>query len=103
MSSRLFTEIRDKMGLAYGISSYVEHFLDCGSFTVAASVAPFNLNKAVSAIIKQLQLLKKEIPETEMSKAREISKGRLMLRWKIAVMWLVGWGAGNAHRKCTLG
>ena len=26
MSSRLFSEIRDKLGLAYSISSYVEHF-----------------------------------------------------------------------------
>ncbi|GAI05750.1 unnamed protein product, partial [marine sediment metagenome] len=31
MSSRLFTEIRDRLGLAYSIHSYVEHFLDTGS------------------------------------------------------------------------
>jgi len=30
MGSRLFTEIRDKLGLAYSIHSYVEHFLDSG-------------------------------------------------------------------------
>ncbi|MEE8618687.1 MAG: pitrilysin family protein, partial [Dehalococcoidales bacterium] len=33
-SSRLFTEIRDKLGLTYNIHSYTEHFLDSGSITV---------------------------------------------------------------------
>ncbi len=94
MSSRLFAEIRDKMGLAYGISSYVEHFLDSGSLTVAASVDPSNLNKAVKAIIEQLHLLKEEIPEAEMHKAREISKGRLMLRMEDSRN-VAGWLGGQ--------
>ncbi len=94
MSSRLFAEIRDKMGLAYGISSYVEHFLDSGSLTVAASVSPSNLNKAVKAIIQQLNLLKEDIPESEMRKAREISKGRLMLRMEDSRN-VAGWLGGQ--------
>ena len=94
MSSRLFAEIRDKMGLAYGISSYVEHFLDSGSLTVAASVDPSNLNKAVKAIIEQLHLLKEEISEAEMHKAREISKGRLMLRMEDSRN-VAGWLGGQ--------
>jgi predicted Zn-dependent peptidase len=94
MSSRLFAEIRDKMGLAYGISSYVEHFLDSGSLTVAASVDPSNLNKTVRAIMEQLHLLKEEIPEAEMRKAREISKGRLMLRMEDSRN-VAGWLGGQ--------
>jgi len=94
MSSRLFAEIRDKMGLAYGISSYVDHFLDCGSLIVAASVDPSNLNKTVKAIIGQLHLLKDEIPEAEMRKAREISKGRLMLRMEDSRN-VAGWLGGQ--------
>jgi len=94
MSSRLFAEIRDKMGLAYGISSYVEHFLDSGALTVAASVDPTNLNKAIKAIIQQLHLLKEEIPEAEMRKAREISKGRLMLRMEDSRN-VAGWLGGQ--------
>jgi predicted Zn-dependent peptidase len=94
MSSRLFAEIRDKMGLAYGISSYVEHFLDSGSLTVTASVDPSNLNKAVKAVIQQLHLLKEEIPEAEMRKAREISKGRLMLRMEDSRN-VAGWLGGQ--------
>jgi predicted Zn-dependent peptidase len=94
MSSRLFAEIRDKMGLAYSINSFVEHFLDCGSLTVAASVDPDNLNKAVAAILEQLELLKTGIPETEMRKAREISKGRLALRMEDSRN-VAGWISGQ--------
>ena len=94
MSSRLFAEIRDKMGLAYSINSYVEHFLDCGALTVAASVDPDNLNKAVSAILEQLELLKEDIPEAEMQKAREISKGRLALRMEDSRN-VAGWLSGQ--------
>ena len=80
MSSRLFSEIRDKLGLAYNIGSYVEHLLDTGSLVVSASVDPLNLNKAVEAILAELTKVKSGIPENEMKKAREISKGRLLLR-----------------------
>lgn len=80
MSSRLFAEIRDNLGLAYSIHSYAEHFLDSGSVTVYAGVEPKNLKTAIKAILEQLVKLKEEIPETELSKAKELSKGRLLLR-----------------------
>jgi predicted Zn-dependent peptidase len=94
MSSRLFSEIRDKMGLAYSISSYVEHFLDTGSLTVAASVEPKNLNQTVTAVLEQMELLKANIPEAEMRKAREISKGRLLLRMEDSRN-VAGWLGGQ--------
>ena len=80
MSSRLFTEIRDKMGLAYSIQSSVEHLLDSGSITISAGVETRNLSVAVKAIVEQLALLKEPISESELSKAKEQSKGRLILR-----------------------
>jgi len=79
-SSRLFTEIRDKMGLTYNIHSHLEHFLDSGSITVYAGVEPKKLTTAVKAILEQLARLKEPVPESELSKAKELSKGRLLLR-----------------------
>jgi predicted Zn-dependent peptidase len=76
MSSRLFTEIRDKLGLAYNIHSYVEHFIDSGAITVYAGVEPKNLPAAITAILEQLSQLKEVVPEQELSKAKELSKGR---------------------------
>jgi predicted Zn-dependent peptidase len=80
MSSRLFTEIRDKLGLAYHINSYVEHFLDSGSVTIYAGVESRNLRVAIEAILEQLHQLKQPVPEPELSKAKELAKGRLLLR-----------------------
>ena len=79
MSSRLFTEIRDKLGLAYSIHSHAEQLLDSGSFTIYAGVDPQNLQAAIKAILEQLSQLKETIPEAEISKAKELAKGRLML------------------------
>jgi predicted Zn-dependent peptidase len=80
MSSRLFTEIRDHLGLAYSIHSFVDHFLDTGSIIIYAGVEPKNLKVAIAAIVEQLSQLKEPVPEAELSKAKELAKGRLLLR-----------------------
>jgi predicted Zn-dependent peptidase len=94
MSSRLFSEIRDKLGLAYSINSFVEHYLDTGSLTITASVDPQNLQKTVRAVLEQLELITEKIPEAEMRKAREISKGRLLLRMEDSRN-VAGWLGGQ--------
>ncbi|MCX6004007.1 MAG: pitrilysin family protein, partial [Chloroflexi bacterium] len=80
MSSRLFLEVRDKLGLAYNIHSYLDHFNDTGALTIYAGVEPKNLKVGISAILEQLALLKECVPEEELTKAKELSKGRLLLR-----------------------
>jgi len=94
MSSRLFTEIRDRLGLAYNIHSYLEHFLDTGSITVYAGVEPKNLTIAIKAILEQLSQLKEIIPEPELSKAKELSKGHLLLRMEDSRS-VAGWMGGQ--------
>ena len=94
MSSRLFTEIRDRMGLAYSIHSYVEHFLDTGSITIHAGVEPKNLQVAIKAILGQLSQLKEPIPEPELTKAKELIKGRLLLRMEDSRS-VAGWAGGQ--------
>jgi len=94
MSSRLFTEIRDKLGLAYSIHSYVDHLLDSGSVTVHAGVEPKNLPTIIKAILEQLSQLKKPVPESELSKAKELSKGRLLLQMEDSRN-VAGWLGGQ--------
>ena len=79
MSSRLFTEIRDKLGLAYSIHSYAEYLLDSGAVIIYAGVEPKNLPLAIKAILKELSRLKEKVPEAEISKSKELIKGRLLL------------------------
>jgi predicted Zn-dependent peptidase len=81
MSSRLFTEIRDQLGLAYSIFSFVDHLADSGALTVYAGIEPRRLEEAVKAISKQFIRFSKEIiSDAEMNKARELTKGQLLLR-----------------------
>ncbi len=94
MSSRLFTEIRDRLGLAYSIHSYVEHFLDTGSATIYAGVEPKNLQVAIKAILEQLSQLKEIVPEAELTKAKELAKGRLLLRMEDSRS-VAGWMGGQ--------
>lgn len=94
MSSRLFTNIRDKLGLAYSISSYVDHFFDTGSLIIAAGVDTRKLPVAIKAIVEELGQLKGIIPEAELNKAKEFSKGRLLLRMEDSRS-VAGWIGGQ--------
>ena len=79
MSSRLFTEIREQQGLAYDIHSYADHFADSGAVIIHAGVEPGRVESALGAILDQLSRLKERISETELNKAKELAKGRLLL------------------------
>jgi predicted Zn-dependent peptidase len=48
MSSRLFTEIREKQGLAYDIHSYTDHLTDTGAVIIHAGVEPQRLEEALN-------------------------------------------------------
>jgi predicted Zn-dependent peptidase len=80
MSSRLFMELRERLGLCYDVNSYVSHFLDTGSFGLYAAVDPTNGPKTVAALMAELRRLADGIPAEELTKARELAKGRLLLR-----------------------
>jgi len=94
MSSRLFLEIREKQGLAYAINSYADHFLDTGSLGVYAGVEPECLPATIKAILNELNKLKEGIPLHELAKARELCKGRLLLRME-DTRSVVGWLGGQ--------
>ncbi len=82
MSSRLFLEIRERRGLAYDIHSYTEHFLNSGSFGIYAGVDPDKAQTAVVAIIEELAKIRQGIAPSELTRAKELSKGRLYLRFE---------------------
>lgn len=95
MSSRLFVEIRDKLGLAYALYSYIDHYLDSGAVIVYAGVELKNLEIAINAILEQLVRLKNElIPDAELTKAKELSKGRILLRMEDSHA-VAGWIGGQ--------
>ncbi|OGN97010.1 MAG: hypothetical protein A2Z77_07985 [Chloroflexi bacterium RBG_13_51_36] len=93
MSSRLFTEIRENRGLAYDIHSYTEHFLNSGALTIYAGVDPDKVEIALSAILEEVSKVKQAISVSELTRAKELSKGRSYLRFEDSqnvAMWYGG-------------
>lgn len=81
MSSRLFMELREKRALCYDVHSYASHYLDTGAFAVYAGVDPKKAVEATQALLEQLTVLRDGgVTEDELTKAKELSKGRLLLR-----------------------
>jgi len=95
MSSRLFLEIRERKGLAYDIHSHVSYFRDSGSLAVYAGVDPKKIELTIEAILRELIRIRDEqIPEAEVIKAKEMGKGRLMLRME-DTRSVSGWMGGQ--------
>ena len=80
MSSRLFLNLREEQGLAYDVSSSLNHFRDCGSLVVYCGVEPRKAPEAVKAVVHELAGMLAPVPAAELNKAREYTKGRLLLR-----------------------
>jgi predicted Zn-dependent peptidase len=80
MSSRLFLEIREKRGLAYSVGSYILRLSDTGAMVLHAGVEPQNAGDTLTAMIEQLQILRDvPVPVSELDKAREYTKGGILL------------------------
>jgi predicted Zn-dependent peptidase len=61
---------------------------------IYAGVDPKNLATTIKAILEQLSKLKDEIPEAELTKAKELAKGRLLLRMEDSRN-VAGWMGGQ--------
>ncbi len=81
MSSRLFLEVRERLGLAYDVHSYVSKLFDTGVLGVYAGTEPRQAARAVGAIVGELErLCEQPVSPAELTKAKEFYKGRLLLQ-----------------------
>ncbi len=80
MSSRLFQKIREEQGLAYSVHSYVSQYRDAGALTVYAGVDVRRAVESLRATLDELARVAREtVSPEELSKAKEYTKGRLVL------------------------
>ncbi len=80
MSSRLFQKIREEMGLAYSVYSYISQYKNHGSLEIYAGVGNGNEKKAFDAIIKELNKLKNDgVTEKEFLRGKEQVKSSFIL------------------------
>jgi predicted Zn-dependent peptidase len=80
MSSRLFSEVRERRGLAYYVFAQHGQYLDAGSLYTQAGVDLERADEAVRTIVDQLRGIEREpVPAEELRKAKSFLKGRLVL------------------------
>ncbi|PIP17743.1 MAG: hypothetical protein COX43_02635 [Parcubacteria group bacterium CG23_combo_of_CG06-09_8_20_14_all_35_9] len=80
MSSRLFTQVRGKRGLAYFIKSDIDIYEDTGALSVYAGLDKIRINEALKIILKELKRVTlKEVGLSELKRAKEFLKGHTVL------------------------
>lgn len=82
MSSRLFSEVREKRGLGYYVRTSADHYIDCGSLVTMAGIDAKRIDEAIEVIAKEYRVLamgKKPVKNDELVKAKEYLKGHFVL------------------------
>jgi predicted Zn-dependent peptidase len=81
MSSRLFTEVRERRGLAYYVFAINHSYTDAGSLYSQAGVDINRIDDAVTTIANELKRIADEpVGPDELEKARGLAKGRFVLQ-----------------------
>jgi predicted Zn-dependent peptidase len=80
MSSRLFTEVRERRGLAYYVYGYNQGYTDTGTLFSQAGVDINRIDDAIRTIAAEFGRIATEpVASDELEKARSYAKGRLVL------------------------
>ena len=80
MSSRLFSKMRDTLGICYYVRAENNAFTDHGYFAISAGVDNTRVLEAIDGIVEECQRLKDEIvTEDEIKKAKDYISGTTML------------------------
>ena len=80
MSSRLFTEVREKRGLVYHVSSTYHSLKDhAGMFTYAGTVPP-KAQETLEVTVGELRRVAEDVTEAELAKAKTQLKSALVMQ-----------------------
>jgi predicted Zn-dependent peptidase len=81
MSSRLFSEVRERRGLAYYVYGLNHSYTDAGTLYAQAGVDIARIDDAVTTIAAELRKIAAEpLGAEELEKARNFAKGRFVLQ-----------------------
>jgi predicted Zn-dependent peptidase len=80
MSSRLFTEVRERRGLAYYVYGFNQGYTDAGTLYAQGGVDINRIDEAIETIANEFRRIADEpLEQDELDKARNFAKGRLVL------------------------
>jgi predicted Zn-dependent peptidase len=80
MSSRLFSKMRDQLGICYYINASNDAYTDHGDLVISAGVDNSRVKEAIQGILGECSRLKDELISTEeLKKVKDSITGRIML------------------------
>lgn len=80
MSSRLFQEIREKLGLAYSVNSFLTTYPDTGLLGIYSATSPEKATELLPVLDEQVRQLAGTLTETELTRARNQQLAGLLMR-----------------------
>jgi len=80
MSSRLFQEVRENLGLAYSIYSFNSSYKDCGLFSIYAATSNDKVEKLIDASKKEIEKISKSIKDEELLRAKTQFKAGILMQ-----------------------
>ncbi len=96
MSSRLFIQVRERLGLCYYIRSTISPYEDMGAFTIQAGFDTLRIHKAIAAITEELKKIRSSrlahLTDAELQKAKEYVAGKMSLRLEDSEEVASWWG-----------
>jgi predicted Zn-dependent peptidase len=88
MSSRIFTQLREKKSLCYYVSTTSFHYTDAGYLATQAGVNNDNVLEAIKIILNEYQeIAQKGVSEQELKISKENLKGKILLGLETSNSW----------------
>lgn len=79
MSSRLFQEVREKRGLVYSIYSFMQSYLDSGSFAIHAGTGPEQVGELIPVVAAEMHKMSRHVDKDEVLRAQAQMKAGLLM------------------------
>lgn len=70
MSSRLFTEVREKQGLVYWVGAWDEHPRGAGMIFMGASTTPDRCDQTINTLLREVERMEQDVTEEELNRAK---------------------------------
>jgi predicted Zn-dependent peptidase len=99
MNSRLNMGIREKYGFAYQIESYYQPYSDTGVFSVYLGTDNKHIEKGISLITKELNLLRKKKTGTlQLDRAKKQFIGQMAISYEVPVNEMLGIARSHLYK-----
>lgn len=81
MSSRLFTNLRERNGLAYYVHANVETYTDCGYLSIFSGVPVNKIDKALEIILAEFKKMKTSlVSASELRRTKDLFSGKVAIQ-----------------------